>query len=683
MFIIVSNIVHIKLEVFYCALYAGLGAALSGLILTYIGQREAIYYFYALIEGILGFIFTFVFQIGMSKFTALFDGEKHTISEVASISIVISLISVGTFIYTPVQINISYMLFSFSILACVSYFNEGEGMLLALTYGLLSMVAGHGTLSDISLIMLCTMAAFLVKSFEKIVIGIVYLSATTLSFYLYYKVGNTFYSALFGAGLGTLLFLIVSSRFLDKLNMKSRLLMSRATLSGQAANRILQNEIELQKSMIKEISKNMADDVSPDKLNHPKEVSKLLAADLCMFCPKYSVCWGSSAETTYEAIKMVCDAYEKNIALEPSELPKAFTEVCIYSPLLFRVICSLSDSIKVKQLNKAQNNRFKRLVREQFNHLSRVLDKIYLQLSKGLYVDPEESSHALSGLQNAGIAVDSMIIMEDFNKRRKVFITSQAPLSVEDAKTHVPKFLSELLRTNIAYDYEPNSSSKEYSYCYCEDYKYKLVVGAKNCVKDDYEASGDTLSSVILSSGYHMLALCDGMGSGKLANRQSSRVLNMFEELLNSGFDENSATQIVNSILVLEDGEEIFVTLDLFLFDLDKGLGEFVKAGAAATYVRRNDEIIKLEMETLPLGILEETHIKKSTRAFQRGDYLYFMSDGFFDSFKNEESLIRKHILKYDYRNPQKIADSLFEDALSITGGEAIDDITVVVARIR
>jgi serine/threonine protein phosphatase PrpC len=59
------------------------------------------------------------------------------------------------------------------------------------------------------------------------------------------------------------------------------------------------------------------------------------------------------------------------------------------------------------------------------------------------------------------------------------------------------------------------------------------------------------------------------------------------------------------------------------------------------------------------------------------------MSDGFHDSLGGDEARIREHILKYDYRNPQKTADSLVDDALEATGGEAIDDVTVVVVRIR
>jgi len=157
----------------------------------------------------------------------------------------------------------------------------------------------------------------------------------------------------------------------------------------------------------------------------------------------------------------------------------------------------------------------------------------------------------------------------------------------------------------------------------------------------------------------------------------------MYEELVNAGFAEEAATEAVNSVLALNGDEELFVTLDLFLFDLEKGLGEYIKAGASPSYIKRGKTIEKVEMDSLPLGILDETQVAKEERAFQIGDTLYFMSDGFFDSFHNDEGLIREHISRYDYRNPQKIADSLYEDALSLTGGEAVDDITIVIARVR
>jgi stage II sporulation protein E len=252
-------------------------------------------------------------------------------------------------------------------------------------------------------------------------------------------------------------------------------------------------------------------------------------------------------------------------------------------------------------------------------------------------------------------------------------------------KNEIPDVLSEILDKDIVYDYSVNrrKDDQDYNYSYTEEYPYKLSIGLSRCCKEEYSYSGDNISNIILSNGMHMIALCDGMGSGSVASHQSSRVLYMLEELVISGCDENSAINIINSILVLEEGEEIFSTLDLFLFDLNKCVGEFVKAGASPTYIRRGYDIEKIDFDTLPVGILEDIHIHTGVRNFKRGDFIYFMSDGFLDSIMNDETYLMQQMLQYDYRNPQKIADALFEDALRFSSGKAVDDITIMVIKIR
>ena len=157
----------------------------------------------------------------------------------------------------------------------------------------------------------------------------------------------------------------------------------------------------------------------------------------------------------------------------------------------------------------------------------------------------------------------------------------------------------------------------------------------------------------------------------------------MLEVLLNAGFDETKALDMINSVLVLDDSREIFAALDLFLFDLNKGIGEFVKAGACPSYIKRGRDTKKISYDSLPMGILEETHIHKGIQKFAKGDYVYFMSDGFFESVGSDEDYIRSSLLRHDYRNPQKVADALFTDALEKAGNIARDDVSIMVVKVR
>lgn len=682
-FILIRGLSSKKTGTLACAVSACAGCALTGVVLAYIANMDVIHYIYALGEGVIAFASCFIFQLGFSCMLRLFESGKRSSVELLSLYLCAALACAGIGGIFTLGWNIALGMSAFLLLVCIYYVGQAEAAVMSCVFGVVFAVALNMGFGVVGMLSVSAVIASLVSRFDKYAVSLVYAAAVSVCSYILES--DTIASDILSVLIGAALFIAAGNLVFDKKHMKAKSSDDKVFLTGQAANRILQTEIELQKSMIKEISKNITEYEQKEIKNPSKEIAKQLASDICRNCSRYASCWKYDSERTYYAVKDVVSAYLSDDNVSYDNIPGEFESICVQAPIMFKTMSIMLDAYRVKQNHNIKNNKFKRLMSEQFKHLARVLDKMYLQLSKGLLVDTEESSYAYESVLAGGVNIESLVVMEDFYKKQKVFVTSGRSLSSEESKNDIPNILSEALKRNISYDYEMNVNGERgsYSYCYAEEYKYKLAVGVRGCTKENSETSGDGVSNIILSNGLHLLALCDGMGSGKNANIQSTRVLNMFEELLNAGFDEDSAIQTVNSILVLDDNEEIFVALDLFLFDLNKGLGEFVKAGAAPTFLRRGKELVKLEMDTLPLGILEEIHVKKSTKSFKRGDYLYFMSDGFFDSYNTEDIIIKQRILEYEYRNPQKIADALFYDALSATGGEAIDDITIVVARIR
>ena len=100
------------------------------------------------------------------------------------------------------------------------------------------------------------------------------------------------------------------------------------------------------------------------------------------------------------------------------------------------------------------------------------------------------------------------------------------------------------------------------------------------------------------------MSLSDGMGSGRLANEDSEKVIELTEQLLETGFSARAALKLVNTVLLLTGGNERPATLDLGLVDLYAGVLEAMKLGAAATFVISHDEVEILESEHVPAGIV-------------------------------------------------------------------------------
>ena len=666
------------------ALLSGVAVALSGAALCAAAGKDALSFLYAFSEGALCFSLYYVYHTALSCIFHYEEKGKFTSADVVCLSLLFAIVFSGFGFLTVYDVNLAMVMNVMGILLAGYYLGLGAAMSFAALSGLFLMMSAGANSAVISVLCFSALITSLAVRFEKIVIVLLYTAASTLG--TYFMLGTAGIGVqVVSAFAGGVLFMIVSALFGDKLLREKKTLAAQPIVMNEAVNCIVREEIDLQKSMIDELSKNLMDFDYKETEDPARHICKMVTSDICASCRSYERCWQDEAEDTYQNFTGVVHAFMKNPAVTYDELPERFLSRCSKSYILFKIISYIFDSYHMKQSCQVKLNRFKRLMTEQFRHLNRVLDKLYGQLSKGLSVNAEESHYVTAALQSEGVAVEQALVMDDFNRRQKVFVKSRQYLTEEEAKRQLPEALSEMLGREIVYDYSINRRREDcdFNYSYTEEYPFRLTVGLARCTKEDCAYSGDNNSSVVLANGLQMVALCDGMGSGDKAAKQSGRVLNMLEELLNAGCDENGAIDIVNAILVLEDGEEIFSTLDLLLFDLNRGLGEFVKAGAAPSYVRRGTELNKVEFDTLPIGILEDTHIHKGMKSFQKGDFIYFMSDGFFDSFQNKEDTIRQTLLQHDYRNPQKVADALFDEALSAAGGLAVDDITVMVVKVR
>lgn len=456
---------------------------------------------------------------------------------------------------------------------------------------------------------------------------------------------------------------------------------------NETVKTVIKEEMSSQRNMLAEMARNV-DHTSAGSMSTEdtvKTVCRMVSSDICPGCPSYASCWVHNAAVTYEAFGEAVRISMLNPSLNFDKLPKRFIAQCSKSRMMFKTIGYIYDSFKVKQACEVKINSMKSIVGHQFSHLSTILDRLYGRLSDGLHINTAEAGFAQSELENSGIDIDKLYIIEDFNKKKRVFVHTPHPLDDGEASREIPRVLCGVLGKEIIYDYASAAVKTDEGYCYVysEQFPYRLSCGFAGCTKHEADFSGDSNTDTVLSNGIHAVAICDGMGSGLEASKQSERVLDMLEVLLNAGFDETKALDMINSVLVLDDSREIFAALDLFLFDLNKGIGEFVKAGACPSYIKRGRDTKKISYDSLPMGILEETHIHKGIQKFAKGDYVYFMSDGFFESVGSDEDYIRSSLLRHDYRNPQKVADALFTDALEKAGNIARDDVSIMVVKVR
>ncbi|MBU3804632.1 MAG: SpoIIE family protein phosphatase, partial [Candidatus Cellulosilyticum pullistercoris] len=213
--------------------------------------------------------------------------------------------------------------------------------------------------------------------------------------------------------------------------------------------------------------------------------------------------------------------------------------------------------------------------------------------------------------------------------------------------------------------------------------QFSLVISAQNQAKE--AVSGDSYSFMELSNGKYLMALADGMGSGYLAQQESKMTIELLENFLEAGFDNEVALRIINSALVLKSDVECYATMDMALIDQYTGVIEFLKMGASTSFIVRGDEVITVKASSFPIGILSHVDIVSCKKQLKDGDIIIMVTDGMLEN-KNDRldrEITFKHFISESKSNsPEYMAKFLLDKTKNLMAGEETDDMTIIVARI-
>lgn len=216
-----------------------------------------------------------------------------------------------------------------------------------------------------------------------------------------------------------------------------------------------------------------------------------------------------------------------------------------------------------------------------------------------------------------------------------------------------------------------------------EEAGYMVLTGVARAVKKEEVLSGDSFSFLYPESGETVLLLSDGMGSGEAASRDSEAVIGLLEQFLSAGFDEKTAIRLINSVLLLRTEGKSYSTVDISVINPYAGTCEFIKLGAAGTYIKRENWIESVEAATMPVGMFGEADYDTKEKKLYDGDYVIMMSDGVPEVLgeRLEEVLFAAGNKRTD-RTPQGVAGEILKAALDFCEYKPKDDMTVLVAEL-
>ena len=224
---------------------------------------------------------------------------------------------------------------------------------------------------------------------------------------------------------------------------------------------------------------------------------------------------------------------------------------------------------------------------------------------------------------------------------------------------------------------ENNGSQLGYTHLILSNHFHYELVYSIHQISKEKDYCGDSYMAFQYRSQL-IVALSDGMGYGQKAHEESELTLDVFSRLLKSGIPLEDGIQTINALLRIKNRIDMFTTLDILMFDSSIGEATFIKNGAMPSYIYRNNELITIQPDTLPIGIVDDIKVYKHTIALHEDDYLIMCSDGFAQGI---ESSIVEVLSTSSHEVCQMIGNEIMKkmEALQLVD----DDATIIVLKMR
>ncbi len=319
----------------------------------------------------------------------------------------------------------------------------------------------------------------------------------------------------------------------------------------------------------------------------------------------------------------------------------------------------------------------------QMNTFAEMLRVTAKELEDSVFSDDRMEKRVMETLRKLGLRVLSINLLINKDGKYEVQVIARAMNKECVTMKEVIHGISETLGRKFVLDHANCSIvGREYTTIICmEGPMYYTLQGIAKIGKGCSEISGDNFTMMELPGGKQGVALSDGMGSGEIACKESTLVIELLEELLEAGFPEKMAIQMINSTLVMGREELRFSTIDLSVFDLYTGTCEMIKAGASTTFIKKKEKVELLTSTSLPIGVLHTIELDSIVRQLEDGDFVIMVTDGIMDALPvGEQEIILETIIRgTDLNNPKDLAHHILEQVLNWNEKPPMDDMTVLV----
>ncbi len=401
------------------------------------------------------------------------------------------------------------------------------------------------------------------------------------------------------------------------------------------------------------------------------------AERVCRKCSICAYCWQKDYVSTLGALDDAAVPMLRRGKAEAADFPQHFTSRCIHFPELLRTINESLYTLRERQEYRQRQEENRSLIARQYAGITGIFRQMSAGLSQDFVSLPAREKQVRRYAQAFGTA-EQAAVFRDGMGRLRVELSGPGIGGILEQKQGFAAGLSALLSVSLT---EPSLVEDELGerVVLREQATFRAVVGVGQRQKDGERVSGDTGRYFLTDEGVACLLLCDGMGAGDQAARDSNIFLSLMERFLQAGVSiEDALRAVAPSYRIQCDGRR-FVTLDALTVDLFSGRAFSVKCGAAPSYVVSSGGMTRLNNAALPVGLSEEEGgVESVPLRLAHGDLFVMLSDGVCDG--SDDLWVRNLLDKRAGDSPKDIAARLVMTAAEHGGS---DDMTALVLRLE
>ena len=401
-----------------------------------------------------------------------------------------------------------------------------------------------------------------------------------------------------------------------------------------------------------------------------EEISDRAADRVCRSCPNSMVCWGRKYEIFHNEFSRLVMQLRTGFELTEFSLSPECAEECInHSGVAKAVTAEYSRFISAK----ADERRIRELRRIYIDQLSGMQEILRGIGRSNDFFKPSSRNRAAEirvekVLRESGVEFPQAFVEKDKNGKLKI----EAYGATEPAVTR--DYLGALLGRSLGQELdipEISGGGGRYRITANEIRQLSAKIGIYQLAQGQNKVCGDCCESFTDASGILYVILSDGMGTGSRARIDSAVACTVLSKLIKGGIPLPAALETVNTTLLVKSSDESYATLDICKINLNSGECAIYKAGAATTYIKSSNRLIRAAISSQPAGTGGKMSLPAQKFRVTAGDIIIMTTDG----AVIDEKWLAGELSKPS--EPKELSERIAKAARAAENGSR-DDISVV-----